>query len=202
MSELRMVQTWRVAVELLEVGLPVTFVAHALGTRSDSKKLLSLRDDVSPRQRGGCCPTSLERQMESHRRRLESSLFLRLYSKCGGSMGQEVDASVFVSALRWYWFLRGKHCLDGVKIIDARAGWLLLQGTRTQEIVEHECAVCGTVYYHLTRSTKPDACPVCAIEQDPRLRRVARAVNFGRKPPTETPPFVLEVTPCVGSARI
>ena len=169
-------RTWGVAVDLLQVGLPVNFVMSVVGTTSP-KKLRALRNEVWTDKLGGCCPMSLDRQMGSHRRRLEASLFLGIYTICGGEETfRNVDPHAFVAALRWYWRLRRKHCLEGVEVIDARAGWLLVRGLRAGEIVERDCPVCGTVYSHFVRGTKLGTCPVCAIEQDWRMQRPGRQV--------------------------
>ena len=179
MTELGMLSRWQMAAELLQVGLPVTFVAYAVGARSDSKKLLALRDEIATERQGGCCPTSLERQMWGHRRRLEASLFLRIYRICGGveTFGS-VQPPAFVKALRWYLYIRHKHCLDGVKMIDARVGWLLAQGLSSSRITEVHCSACGAIHYHFVESIRAVKCPVCAIEEDWRMRRVVPPVGW------------------------
>ena len=176
MSRLGIIHSWNVAVDLLEVGLPLHFVAGAVGVISE-KKLKPVRDEVWGPPVGGSCPTSLDRQMRGHRRRLEASLFLRIYVKFGGSRSVEVDPDIFVAAIQKYWELRNMHCLDGVDIIDARAAWLFARGLWSNEMIERECPSCKTTYYHFARSTKSDTCPVCGVEQDWRMQHPSRDVD-------------------------
>ena len=179
MSEVGMLQKWNLTVDLLGVGLPMTFVAHAVGMRGDSKKLLALRDEVSTERRIGCCPTSLTRQLGSHRRRLESSLFLGIYTICGGEETfRNVNGHAFVLGLRWYWKIRREHCLDGVKMVDARIAWLLAQGLASSQIVKYQCPRCNAPHFHFVESTRMPSCPVCDIEDDWRMRRSVPATGW------------------------